>query len=54
VRLGKAILTEGLRRLKRMGAVRAFVGGYSEAANALYDSAISTICDLNVPWFKAL
>ncbi len=29
-----------------MGAVRAFVGGYSEAANALYDSAVSTICDL--------
>jgi hypothetical protein len=48
------MLTKGLRKLKRMGAVRTFVGGYSEAANALYDSAISTICDLNVPWFKAL
>ena len=54
MRLGKAILTEGLRRLKRMGAVRAFVGGYLEAANALYDSAVSTICDLKVPWFKVL
>lgn len=52
--LGKAMLTEGLRRLKRMGAVREFVGGYSEAANALYDSAVSTICDLNVPWLKVL
>ncbi len=52
--LGKAKLKEGLRRLKIMGAVRAFVGGYSEAANALYDSAVSTICDLNVPWLKVL
>jgi len=52
--LGKAMLTEGLLRLKRMGAVGAFVGGYSEAANALYDSAVSTICDLNVPWLKVL
>jgi ribosomal protein S18 acetylase RimI-like enzyme len=50
--LGRAILTEGLHRLKRMGAVVAFVDGYSEAANALYDSAISPVCDLSEPWVK--
>ena len=50
--LGKAMLTEGLHRLKRMGAVRVFVGGYSTAANALYDSAVSPVCDLNEPWLK--
>ena len=27
--LAKAVMTEGLRRLKRMGAMIAFVGGYS-------------------------
>ena len=36
--LAKATMLEGLRRLKRMGAVAAFVGGYSEAARALYAS----------------
>ena len=50
--LARAILTEGLHRLKRMGAVTAFVDGYSQAANALYDSAISPICDLSEPWVK--
>jgi mycothiol synthase len=32
--LGKALMTEGLCRLQRMGATRAFVSGYSLAANA--------------------
>ena len=36
--LAKATMLEGLRRLKRMGAVAAFVGGYSDAARALYAS----------------
>ena len=35
-----------------MGAVVAFVDGYSTAANALYDSAISPVCDLSEPWVK--
>ena len=38
--LGKQIMLEGLRRLKRMGAVHATVAGYSEAANALYASVM--------------
>ncbi len=50
--LSRAILTEGLHRVKRMGATTAFVSGFSPAANALYDSAISPICDLCEPWVK--
>ena len=50
--LAKAVICEGLRRLKRMGAVAAFVNGFSPAANALYDAAISPECDLSEPWVK--
>ena len=50
--LGKALLTEGLRRLKRMGATRAFVSGYSTAANALYRSVMGAEYELYEPWVK--
>ncbi len=50
--LAKATITEGLKRLKRMGAVVAFVGGYSDRANALYASTMSPECDLSEPWTK--
>jgi len=50
--LGKALLTEGLRRLQRMGATRAFVGGYSVAANALYRSVMGDAHDLDEPWVR--
>jgi len=50
--LGRAMITEGLHRVRRIGAVRAFVGGYSSAANALYDSALSPQCDFNEPWSR--
>jgi mycothiol synthase len=50
--LGKALLTEGLRRLQRMGAIRVFVGGYSQAANALYRSVFGPEHDLSEPWVK--
>jgi ribosomal protein S18 acetylase RimI-like enzyme len=50
--LGKAVLTEGLRRLQRMGATRAFVGGYSTAANALYRSVMGPEYELYEPWFR--
>jgi GNAT superfamily N-acetyltransferase len=49
--LGKALLTEGLRRLQRMGATTAFVGGYSERANGLYGSVMDDF-DLDEPWEK--
>jgi hypothetical protein len=35
-----------------MGAVMAFVSGFSPAANALYDSVFSPDCDLSEPWIK--
>jgi len=38
--LAKSVMFEGLRRLKRVGAVIAFVGGYSPEANALYVSVM--------------
>ena len=50
--LGKALMTEGLRRLQRMGATRAFVGGYSQAANALYRSVIGPEHELDEVWVK--
>jgi len=52
--LGKAVMCEGLRRLKRMGAIMAFVGGYTPAANALYSSAGFTQYALSEPWEKKL
>jgi GNAT superfamily N-acetyltransferase len=50
--LGKALLTEGLHRLQRMGALYAFVGGYSSAANALYGSVMGDDYILDEPWIK--
>lgn len=50
--LGRALLTEGLRRLQRMGAMRAFVGGFSPAANALYASVMGPEHELYEPWVK--
>jgi GNAT superfamily N-acetyltransferase len=48
--LGKAIMTEGLQRLQRMGATTAFVGGYSPQANALYGSVMGSDFELSEPW----
>jgi mycothiol synthase len=50
--LAKAVLTEGLRRLKWLGATRAFVGGYEPGPNALYTSVMGTDHDLSEPWVK--
>ena len=50
--LGKAVMIEGLHRLKRMGAKVAFVSGYSQAANALYFSVMGEEYDLCDPWEK--
>jgi ribosomal protein S18 acetylase RimI-like enzyme len=50
--LGKALLTEGLRRLQRMGATLAFVGGYSTEANGLYQSVMGLEHELDEPWVK--
>ncbi len=52
--LGKAVMCEGLRRLKRMGATLAFVGSYTPPAHALYASVGFTEYDLLEPWVKEL
>jgi predicted N-acetyltransferase YhbS len=52
--LAKAVMLEGLHRLKRMGCKVAFVGGYSEAANALYFSVMGHEHDIYEPWEKYL
>jgi GNAT superfamily N-acetyltransferase len=52
--LGKAVMTEGLRRLQRLGATLAYVGSFGPAAHALYASAGFTDYDLNERWIKML
>jgi len=50
--LGKAVILECLRRLQRMGCKAAFVGGYSQEANALYFSVMGPEHDISEPWEK--
>jgi ribosomal protein S18 acetylase RimI-like enzyme len=48
--LGKALMSEGLRRLKHLGATLATVGSYSAEAGALYASVGFTEYDLLERW----
>jgi GNAT superfamily N-acetyltransferase len=50
--LGKAVMVEGLHRLKRIGAKVALVGGFSEGAIALYRSVMGSDVDISEPWEK--
>lgn len=50
--LGKAVMYEGLRRAKRLGATTAYVGSYGPRAHALYESAGFTEYDLSEPWVR--
>ena len=50
--LGRVLLTEGLRRLQRMGAVAAFVGGYEPPANALYGSVLGPDHETCEAWVR--
>jgi GNAT superfamily N-acetyltransferase len=52
--LGRAVMTEGLRRLARAGATRAYVGSYSAEAGALYAAMGFTEYDLLEPWEKGM
>lgn len=52
--LGKAVMTEGLRRLQRLGATRAYVASTSPGAHALYASVGFTDYELHGPWSKRL
>ena len=49
--LGKAVMTEGLGRLQRMGGKRAFANGFDPPANALYKSVLGTSYRAE-SWFK--
>jgi GNAT superfamily N-acetyltransferase len=50
--LGKAVMTEALRRVQILGADLAFVGGYSVRANALYTSVGFKDYDLSETWLR--
>lgn len=50
--LGMAMMCEGLNRLERLGATKAFVGSYETAAHALYSSAGFIDYDLSESWLK--
>ena len=52
--LGKAVIYEGLQRLKRLGAQKAFVGSGSEGASAFYTSIGFDQCDVSQMWIKTL
>lgn len=48
--LGRALMAEGLRRVRDLGATLCTVGSYSEAAGALYASVGFTAYELSEPW----
>jgi GNAT superfamily N-acetyltransferase len=50
--LGRAIMAEGLRRVRELGATLCTVGSYSEAAGKLYASVGFTAYELSEPWVK--
>ncbi len=50
--LGKAVMSEGLRRAQKLGATLATVSSYSPGAHALYNSMGFTEFDLLEPWIK--
>lgn len=52
--LGKAILVEGLIRLKRLGADLAYVQSYAEPAHALYASVGFKEYRILKPWIKEI
>jgi ribosomal protein S18 acetylase RimI-like enzyme len=52
--LGKAVISEGLHRLKDVGAEIAFVGSGSEGASAFYSSIGFNRCDVSQMWTKFL
>jgi mycothiol synthase len=50
--LARALITEGLRRVQRLGALRAFVGGYDSGPDLLYSTVLSPECDRSEQWGK--
>jgi ribosomal protein S18 acetylase RimI-like enzyme len=52
--LGKAVMSEALRRIQDMGATMAFVSSYTSPAHELYSSLGFIDFDLCEPWVKEL
>jgi mycothiol synthase len=50
--LARSLLSEGMRRLKRMGATLVMTSGGTLHANALYQSVLGPIYDFYQPWEK--
>ncbi len=51
--LAAAVMNEGLRRLKRVGAKLAYVGSWNDATNALYGESLGfSEYDLMEKWMK--
>lgn len=50
--LGRLLMVEGLRRLQKLGALTAFVSGYSQAANGLYQSVMGDEHVVHESWVK--
>ena len=50
--LGKAVMSEGLRRAQKLEATLATVSSYTEGAHVLYNSIGFTEFDLLEPWSK--
>jgi len=50
--LGKIVLLEGLQRLKKLGAKKAYVGSYGDVVGAFYASCGFTEFERNYPWTK--
>jgi mycothiol synthase len=48
--LARAVILEALHRLRSMGCLVAFVGGYPEDVNRLYASIMGRDQDRSVPW----
>ena len=50
--LGKSVMIEGMRRIKKMGALKVSVSGFSVPANKLYDAVVGDNALIYAPWFK--
>jgi mycothiol synthase len=51
--LGRAVMFEGLRRLKRLGCTRVFANAYDRPADVFYQSVLGTK-EVSETWFREL